>query len=132
MTSERRRSAAGFTMIEVLAALALVAVSVSAIGSLMFGSSKGVRAIEDHLALVETARLLSTSLPGREDLVPGRLSGELLGQRWRLDITPFSGGGPGFIPDSVWIPETLVIQVQSPSGTTVSLETVRLQHRRPS
>jgi len=118
-------------MIEALVALVLVAISVSAIGSLMFGSNRGTRAIEDHMAIEENARLLSTSFPNRNDLVPGNSSGEILGHRWSLDIEPFSGGGPAHVADSVWVPETLTVKVRAPSGATLSLETVRL-HRKHS
>lgn len=117
-------------MIEVLVALALIAMSVSAIASVIFASTKGVRSLEDHLSVMEIARLISTSLPKREDLVPGRLFGEALGQRWRVDIAPYGGDNFAPIANSPWIPEIVVIQVQSPLGANVSLETVRLQRRR--
>lgn len=119
-------------MIEALVALVLVMVAIAAIGSLMFGSNRGVRSVEDHLTLLQTARLLVTSLPSREDLAPGSLSGELLGQRWRLDIEPFSGGGVGQIADSTWSPRTLRFQIKTPSGATLRLETIRLQQRKRS
>ncbi len=117
-------------MIEVLVALALVAISVSAIGSVIFASTKGVRSLQEHLAATQIARLISISLPNRADLVPGRLFGELLGERWRVDITPFAGGNFERVAGSPWIPETVTIQIQAPSGATVSLETVRLQGQR--
>ena len=123
----RNRATAGFTLIEVLVALALVAVSVGGIGSAIFTSSKGVRSIEDHLMLDGAARILSTSLPRRQDLVPGRLTGNLLGQRWRTDIAPYAGIER--VPDSMWVPQVVAIEVRSPSGTTVRLETIRLQQR---
>ena len=121
----RNRATAGFTLIEVLVALALVAVSVGGIGSAIFTSSKGVRSIEDHLMLDGAARILSTSLPKRQDLVPGRLTGNLLGQRWRTDIAPYAGIER--VPDFMWVPQVVAIEVRSPSGTTVRLETIRLQ-----
>lgn len=121
----RHRATAGFTLIEVLVALALVAASMGGIGSAIFTSSKGVRTIEDHLILDGAARILSTSPPRRQDLVPGRLTGDLLGQRWRTDIAPYAGVER--IPNSMWVPQVVTIEVRSPSGTSVRLDTIRLQ-----
>ena len=47
---------AGFTLIEALVALALVAVLLAAIGPLIASSMRGVRSVEQHGALVATAR----------------------------------------------------------------------------
>ncbi len=50
------RRDAGFTIIEVLVALAIVAVSIVAIGRLMSTNARGVRKLENHVALVQTAQ----------------------------------------------------------------------------
>ena len=47
------RRDAGFTIIEVLIALAIVAVSIVAIGSLMATNVRGVRSLEQHVALMQ-------------------------------------------------------------------------------
>jgi general secretion pathway protein I len=126
----RRLSArAGFTLIEVLVALALVAVSLTAIGAVVTTSSRGTRSLEQHLALVETARIVAATLPKSEQLTANGLSGEILGHRWRVDISPFIGGGIYQIADSPWIPQTVVVRVRSPSGAVLGFETVRLQRR---
>jgi general secretion pathway protein I len=120
-------STAGFTIIEALVALALVAVILAAIAPLMATTHRGVRAVEQHIALVSAARTVENGLPDRDQLVPGSLSGELAGNRWRVDILPFAasaidGGSP-----SRWTPQTVVITVRSPSGATLRLNTVRLR-----
>ena len=51
----------GFTMIEALVALALVAVMLTAVGSLVASAAIGTRTQEQHVALVETARLIAAS-----------------------------------------------------------------------
>src|ERR1041385_6680056 len=81
-----RRAIAGFTLIEVLVALAVVAVSLAAIGSLIAVTTRGARAVGLHLTLVETARSIVTGLPDRDQLVPGNFSGEAAGHRWRVDV----------------------------------------------
>jgi general secretion pathway protein I len=119
----------GFTMIEALVALALVAVVLTAIGSLVASAANGTRTLEQHLALVETARLVATSVPRRDELSLGELAGEVLGYRWRAETSPFFGGGSAPVPDSPWIPERVLLQVQSPLGAIMAIETVRLQKR---
>jgi general secretion pathway protein I len=128
MPSERHGES-GFTMIEALVALALVAILLTAIGSLVASASKGTRTLEQHLALVETARMVATSVPRRDELSLGELNGEVLGHRWRADMSPFFGGGSAPVPDSPWIPQSVRVRVQAPSGAIMTIETVRLQKR---
>jgi general secretion pathway protein I len=120
---------AGFTLIEVLVSIAVVAITIGAIGSVTATATHGVRTLEQHLALVETIRTVASTLPARDQRVPGSLAGEIYGHRWRLDAVPYTGGGIAPIPDSPWFPETLKIRVQSPSGAVVGVETMRLQLR---
>ncbi len=121
---------AGFTLIEVLIAIAVVAISLTAIGALTGTTIRGVRSLEQHVVLVETARTVAATLPSRTQLATGEITGELYGSRWRVGISPFFSGAIAPAPDSPWIPETITIRVQSPSGAALSLETVRLQPRR--
>jgi general secretion pathway protein I len=118
---------AGFTIIEALVALALVAVILAAIAPLMATTHRGVRSVEQHIALVSTARTIENGLPDRDQLVPGTLSGELAGNRWRVDILPFAAGAIDGGSPSRWAPQTVVITVRSPSGATLRLNTVRLR-----
>lgn len=120
---------AGFTLIEVLVSIAVVAITIGAIGSVTATATRGVQTLEQHLALVETIRTVASTLPARDQPVPGSLAGEMYGHRWRLDAVPYTGGGIAPIPDSPWFPETLKIRVQSPSGAVVGVETMRLQLR---
>ena len=127
-----RHGESGFTLIEALVALALLAVMLTAIGSLVASAASGTRTLEQHLALVETARLIATSVPQREELSLGDSSGELLGHRWRASVSPFFGGGSAPVPDSPWLPQSVLVQVQSPAGAILTIETVRLQKRARS
>jgi len=120
---------AGFTLTEVLVAIAVIAVTIAAIGSVTMTATRGVQTLEQHLALVETMRTVASTLPARDQRVPGSLAGEIYGHRWRLDALPYTGGGIAPIPDSPWFPETLNIRVQSPSGAIVGVETMRLRLR---
>ena len=71
---------AGFTLIEVVVALALVAVALTAIGSLIATTIRGTRSLDQHLSLAETARAIEAALPNRDQLTPGTTTGEMAGQ----------------------------------------------------
>jgi general secretion pathway protein I len=118
-------ASAGFTLIEVLIALAVAAVSLAAISALMAGNTRAPRRIADHLGLIATLRAVVTALPDRKDLAAGELSGEMHGQAWSVAITPFAGD---FVNPRapLWTPKTVVITAQSPSGGLLQLKTVRL------
>jgi general secretion pathway protein I len=116
-------------MIEALVALALLAVMLGAIGSLVASTANGTRTLEQHVALVETSRLIATDIPRDEVLFQGELAGEVLGHRWRANLSPFFGEGSAPVPDSPWIPQGVLLQVQSPSGAILTIESVRLQKR---
>jgi general secretion pathway protein I len=112
---------------EVLIALAVVAIAIVAIGYVMSTNARGVRALENHVALVQTAQtVLATAIPQRKDLTPGSLSGQIRDYRWQVDIGPVGGGWVVDNADVTWIPELVKIRVRSPSGATIDLETVRL------
>jgi general secretion pathway protein I len=121
------RRDAGFTILEVLVALAVVAVVIVAIGSVMSTNARGVRALESHVALVQTAQtVFSTVIPQRKELAPGSLAGQIRDYRWQVDIGPVGGGWIVDNADVAWIPELVKVRVRAPSGAALDLETVRL------
>ena len=126
---ERRGRAAGFTLIEVLVALIVVAITLTAIGSLTAATVRGTRSIEQHLILVETARAIEAGLPDRGDLAAGSLTGDTGGNRWRVDVLPFVANFVDPRLPTPWIPQTVVITVQTPGGALLHLDTVRLRRR---
>ena len=124
-----RRATAGFTLIEVLVALSVVAVALAAIGSLIAVTVRGARAVPARLSLIETARAVMTGLPDREALTIGSFSGDLAGHRWRVDVLPFLGNLIDPQQPNAWTPLTVIVRVQSPSGQIVQLNTVRVQRK---
>jgi general secretion pathway protein I len=127
----RGRAVAGFTLIEVLVALTVVAISLAAIGSLIATTIRGVRSLDTRLALIETARAVVTGLPDREELAPGNFSGDLAGHRWRVDVLPFLIDAIAIDTQNPtpWTPQTVVVRVQSPAGPILQLNTVRLRRK---
>jgi general secretion pathway protein I len=126
------RNAAGFTLVEVLVALAVLAVSLAAIGSLVANNIRATRALDQRLALVETTRAILTGLPDREQLIPGNLSGELADHHWRVDVLPFVANFIDPRRPTPWVPQTVVVRVQSPAGQLLRIDTVRLRRGQGS
>jgi len=121
------RPDAGFTILEVLIALVVVVVAIIAIGSVMSTNARGVRALENHVALIETAQtVLATELPSRKQLAPGTLAGQTRDYSWQIDVSPLGGGWTVDNANVAWLPGLVRIRVRSPSGATINLETVRL------
>ena len=124
------RRNAGFTIIEVLIALAVVAVSIVAIGSVMSTNVRGVRTLEQHVTLMQAVRSVMTDeLPPRAELGFGTLSGTASDHRWKIDVGPMDEEWVSPGTDVAWIPALVRIQVRSPSGAVSDLKTVRLIQR---
>ena len=83
---ENAGGSAGFTIIEVLIALAVIAVCLAAIGTVVGVTSRGVRSLEQRVALVEVARSVAASLPPHSDRAVVPAAGEILGHRWQIDV----------------------------------------------
>jgi len=124
-----RRGSAGFTLIEVLVALSVVTVALAAIASVIATTVRGAHSLDVHLMLVETTRMIATALPDRDALKPGNFSGELAAHNWRVDVMPFNFSNIDPRLPTPWVPQTVVIRIQSPSGPILQFNTVRL-HRR--
>jgi general secretion pathway protein I len=106
-----------------------VSVSLAAIGSLIATTVRGVRSLDRHLALVETARTIVTGLPDRDALNIGNISGDMAGYRFRVDVLPFIAGNVDPQQAPQWIPQAVVVRVQSPAGPVIQVNTVRLKRR---
>ena len=121
---------AGFTVLEVLVALALVAVALVAIGSVMSTNARGVRSLEQHVALMQTTRSVMTGgIPARAELQPGTSSGQTGSYHWTVEVTPLGGGWTVPDADVPWVPELVRVRVKSPTGAVSDIRTVRLMPR---
>lgn len=126
--TERRD--AGFTILEVLVALALVAVVIVAIGSVMSGNVRGVRAVDRHVALTQAMRTaMAAGIPPRDQLAQGTSSGQTDGYRWTVDVSPLGGNWTVPNSDVAWVPQLVRVRVRSPAGATSDIRTVRLIKR---
>jgi general secretion pathway protein I len=134
------RSDSGFTLIEVLVAIAVLAVVLGAIGAVVGNTVKCIRSVDRRLPLLETAQSLLASLPAREALQPGTQTGGSGDFRWRIDavllnpkaadkfarLTAPPAAAPGATPKVNWVPLVITVRVQGPEGPPVRLDTVRL------
>ena len=123
-------SAAGFTLIEALVALAIIAAVLGSIGTVIASTVNGTRKIDQRLALTGAAESLLAALPARTLLKPGRQSGALAGHRWRIDVSRMN------VPVNIEAPQTgrfvplaVTMRLQSPGGSTTQITTVRLVPR---
>lgn len=118
---------AGFTLIEALVALAIVAAVLSSIGAVIATTVKGTRSIDQHLALAGAAETLLAGLPARNLLKPGRQSGELGGHRWQIDVAPINAADPSSAAQTQrFVPLAVKLRLDEPGGPVLQLTTVRL------
>ena len=130
MTSlDSSAGARGFTLIEALVALALLAAGLAAIGRLGYGALAAARRAENRLELISAARAALTALPDRRASRDGVSSGQIFASRWRLAAAPFRDVASGGPADSGWIPQILELNVGDGAGGSLTVQTVRL--RRP-
>lgn len=120
--------AAGFTLIEALVALAIIAVVLGTIGSVIAVTTKGTRSIDQRLALAGTAETLLADLLPRGLLKPGRQSGQLAGSHWRVDIAPMNVAGGDPATDR-FVPLAVNLRLQRADGSTIQVTTVKLVPR---
>ncbi|MFT4098053.1 MAG: prepilin-type N-terminal cleavage/methylation domain-containing protein [Rhodoblastus sp.] len=83
---------AGFTLLEVLVALALLAAAMAAIGSLASVGRRANRAEFDRVGLAQVARRVLADMTERN--FSGGSTGAADGYRWRIDVSPMAVAPP--------------------------------------
>lgn len=119
----------GFTLIEALIALSIVAVVLSSIGSLIATTVAGTRAAEAKVSRLGAAQSVMAALPDRNKLATGTQRGMMDGHEWRVDVSPFTTRNPRLQATAQWFPQTLVMTIRSPGAGALEVSTVRLQRR---
>ena len=120
------RGSSGFTLIEVLVAIAVLAVVLGAIGAVVGNTVRTIRSVDRRLPLLETAQSLIASLPTRDALQPGTQSGTSGEFRWRIDAVLLNRNVPDDAKAAKWMPLAITVRVQGSEGPPVRLDTVRL------
>ena len=116
----------GFTLIEVLVAIAVLAVVLGVIGAVVGNTVRTIRSVDRRLPLLETAQSLIASLPARDALQPGTQSGTSGEFRWRIDAVLLNRNVPDDAKAAKWMPLAITVRVQGSEGPPVRLDTVRL------
>ncbi len=124
-TNPESGGTAGFTLIETLAALGVMAAGLAAIGALANSSLRAGLYTERRLAEIDSARKIIAGLPKRDALPLGRSTGSLDAHQWRIDSAPVATAGAG--GGSLWTPQSIVLLVRSPSGAMIEIDTIRLR-----
>jgi general secretion pathway protein I len=125
------RGNAGFTLIEVLVAIAVLAVVLGAIGAVVGNTFRAIRSVDRRLPLLETAQSLIASLPTRDALQPGTQTGMSGEFRWRIDAVLLNRNVPDDAKAAKWMPLAITVRVQGNEGPPLRLDTVRLIPRPP-
>lgn len=123
MIAPNQRSVAGFSLIEALVALAIVAIALAAIGSLAAFNIRGTARLERQLALMATTRAILATVATRRANGTEFQSGELDGYRWQIR----SPAPRQPAAQASWVPRTLMVVVRSPDGREFQLETISLR-----
>jgi general secretion pathway protein I len=117
---------AGFTLIEALVALAIMAFSLGAIAELAVYTHRSGLSIENRLAAVETAQKIIAGLPDRGKIGPTGMKGEMGNQRWRVESRFYPVDFGNLEAASVWSLEEILVEVQGPTGAQIRINMVRL------
>jgi general secretion pathway protein I len=125
------RGSAGFTLIEVLIAIAVLAVVLGAVGAVVGNTVRTIRSVDRRLPLLETAQSLIASLPTRDALQPGTQTGTSGEFRWRIDAVLLNRNVPDDAKEAKWMPLAITVRVQGGEGPPLRLDTVRLIPRPP-
>lgn len=126
---------AGFTLLEVLAALAIAGFVLSAVASIVAVTLAGVRSAADRVVLVEAGRTLLESLPQDGALRAGTTTGTLGTTTWRIDVVPAADIAPPAAArrdsseDPGWRPAAIAIAARTAAGRSLQLHTQALIRR---
>ncbi len=118
---------AGFTLVEALAALAVMAAGLGAVAGLTSANLHATLNAQRHLSDLESARMIMAGLPDRNALPFGRRTGSLAARTWRIDASPV--GKTVASDHSTWTPQGIALLVRSPTGATIEIDTIRLRRQ---
>jgi general secretion pathway protein I len=123
----RRRGSAGFTLLEVLVAVVILALSLSALMSAFGTGVRGLSTIDNHLR----ARLLAQSLLAEwsqhRALRPGQIRGSSDRFAWAISVTPLDEiSGAALSRGDQWKLHELKVAVSWSPGRQVELSTLRI------
>ena len=120
---------AGFTLVEVLVALAVCGALVAAMSPVFGWNIMQSRQAATRLSMAAAERSLLEALPGRGQLKTGLASGTLGDISWRMNVLPMRASEQGI--ETNWLPYRINVQMVGPDGITGGFETIRLGRKTP-
>ena len=124
------RGSAGFTLLEALIAIVILALSLSALLQLYSTGLRGIASIDDNLRARLLAQSVMAEISYDRRLRPGRLQGRLDQFAWTLSVAPFDDGEPAPQQPAQWTLHRLVLTVTWPQGRRIELQTLRMLQTR--
>jgi general secretion pathway protein I len=125
--NQAKPETAGFTLIEALVALSIVAIALSSIGALIAGTVRGTQSVEAKFNRLNVANSLIESLPDRGELAQRPFAGEIANHHWQIRTAPFIVSSTAH--NSEWVPQSVLVTVQGSGGASIEINTVRLLRR---
>jgi len=122
-----RRRQRGFTLIEIVVALAILSVALPALFQAFSGGLRATTSTERRTAAVMLARSLLDRVGADIPLAPGEQTGVTGdGRHWRIAMAPSPLIAPEHRADSPVIPFDVEVSVEVGGGQPVTLASVRL------
>src|SRR5262245_39530224 len=122
--------AAGFTLLEALIAIVILALSLSALLQAYGTGLRGVAKIDDHLRARLLAQSVMAELSHDRRLRPGSVQGRQDKFVWTLSVTRFDDGETPAQQPNPWTLHRLALTVSWPEGRRIELQTLRMLQSR--
>jgi general secretion pathway protein I len=120
-------SARGFTLIEVLVAFAVLALTLSALLQVFTTGLRSVDAVERHLMATMLARSVLDDVGTEIPIVAGEQSAEIeQGYRWTVRIQPYKAVPSVTAADLIAAPYEVVVEISWNGRPVTSLTSLRL------
>lgn len=130
MYPARKRNDHGFTLLEVMAALAITGIGVLVVLQLFSGGLASAKASEDYSVAVLHAREKLSEVSLKDELVPGVKSGDTVdGYRWTVEVAEYESE---YFKDSPDIGiYKIIVKVRNPEGKKeFKLETLKTLQKK--
>jgi general secretion pathway protein I len=124
--ASRHAASAGFSLIEVLVAITVLATTAAVFFPAYSGAMRGVRQTEGHVVAAQLAGSLVEEQARLAVLRPGRLQGRDGVYRWQLAIAPAPDGLAPPLLAGGWVLYEVAVVVEWPARRRYALTTYRL------
>jgi prepilin-type N-terminal cleavage/methylation domain-containing protein len=132
-----RKRTAGFALIEVLVAVAVAAVILTALLRAFVTTWTGINAVREETEAMLIARALVSTAAPRDNTVEANQRGDMGRYSWSIAVQKAPTVAPPVDADAdaataiTWTLFRIVVVVRAPSGRSTSLETLRLSRTAP-